>query len=75
MLHNFSKILKKYFSAIDRIQFDIWYVLKTRVGFKIEKLQSFKTILAAIHLLFEIVINMKILENSQEYIYSEVIYL
>ena len=75
MLHNFSKIRKKYFSAIDRIQFDICYVFEIRVGFKIEKLQGFKTILAAIHLLFEIFIIMKILENSQEYIYSEVVYL
>ena len=40
------------------LQFDICYVIKT--------------ILAAIHLLFKIVINLKILENSQEYLYSEV---
>ena len=38
-----------------------------------QKLQDFKTILAAIHLLFKSVINLKILENSQEYVYSEVI--
>ena len=40
-----------------------------------QKLQDFKTILAAIHLLFKIVINLKILENSQEYVYSEVLFV
>ena len=34
-----------------------------------QKLQYFKTISAAIHLFFKIVINLKILENSQEYVY------
>ena len=38
-----------------------------------QKLQDFKTILAAIHLLFEIVINLKMLETSQEYVFGEVI--
>ena len=32
-------------------------------------------LIAAIHLLFKIVINLKILENSQEYVNSEVIFL
>ena len=41
-----------------------------------QKLEDFiKTILAAIHLLFKTVINLKILENSQEYVDSEVICL
>ena len=40
-----------------------------------QKSQDFKTILAAIHLPFKTVINVKILENFQEYVYSEVIYL
>ena len=34
-----------------------------------QKLQDFPSILAAIHLFFKIVINLKILENSQEYVY------
>ena len=37
-----------------------------------QKLQDFLTILAAINWLFKIVINLKILEDSQEYAYSEV---
>ena len=45
-------------------------VLKQEQDLKLQKLQDFKTILAAIHLLFKIVINLKILEKSQEYIYS-----
>ena len=57
------------------LQFDICYVIKTRVGFEIAEITRFvSTYLAAIHLLFKIVINLKILEDSQEYVYSEVIY-
>ena len=41
-------------------------LLKQEQDSKLQKLQDFKTILAAI-------INLKILENSQEYVYSEVI--
>ena len=36
-----------------------------------QKLQDFLTISATIHLLFKIVINLKILENSQGYVYSK----
>ena len=43
------------------LQFDICYVIKT--------------ILSAIHLLFKVVINLKILENYKEYVYSEIICL
>ena len=50
-------------------------LLKHEEDLKLQILQDFKTILAAIHLLFKIVINLKILENSQEYVYSEVICL
>ena len=53
----------------------MFMLLKQEQDLKLQKLQDFKTILAAIHLLFKIVINLKILENSQEYIYSEVICL
>ena len=55
------------------LQFDICYVIKTRVGFEIAEITRLLIILAAIHLLFTIVINLKILENSEEYSYSEVI--
>ena len=50
-------------------------LLKQEQNTKLQKLQDFKTILAAIHLLFKIVINLKILGNSQEHVSSEVIYL
>ena len=50
-------------------------LLKQEQDSKLQKLQDFKTILAAIHLLFKVFINQKILENSQEYVYSEVICL
>ena len=51
---------------------DTCYVTKTRVEFEIAEMTRFITILAVTHLLFKIVINLKILENSQEYICSEV---
>ena len=37
-----------------------------------QKLQDIQTVLAAIHLLFKIVINLKILKNSQEYVHGDV---
>ena len=63
----------KYFAAVDRTA--IWYllVIKTIVGFKIAEM-TILTTMAIIHLLFKIV-NLKILENSQEYVYNEVIFL
>ena len=57
------------------LQSDICYVIKTRVGFEIAQVTRCYTILATIHLLFKIVIKLQILENSQEYVYSEVVYL
>ena len=50
-------------------------LLKQEQDSKLQKLQDFKTILAAIPLLFKIVINLKILQNSQEDVYSEVLCL
>ena len=50
-------------------------LLKQEKYTKLQKLQDFKTILAAIHLLFKIIINLKILENSREYVCCEVICL
>ena len=50
-------------------------LLKQDEDSKLRKLLDFETILAAIDLLFKIVINLEILKFSQEYIYSEVICL
>ena len=50
-------------------------LLKQTWDSKMQKLQDFKTIFAATHLLFKIVINLRILKNSQEYVYNEVISL
>ena len=50
-------------------------LLKLEWDSKLQKIQDFQTILATIHLLFKMVINLKILENSQEYVYGEVISL
>ena len=47
-------------------------LLKQEWASKLQKLQYFKAILAAIHLPF---INLKILENSHENVYSEIICL
>ena len=50
-------------------------LLKQEWDLKLQKLQDFQIILAAIHLFFKIVINLKILENSREHFYTEVICL
>ena len=50
-------------------------LLKQEQDSKLQILQDFKTILAVIHLLFKIVINLKKFKNSQECVYSEVICL
>ena len=42
---------------------------------KLQELQDFKTIFAAINWLLQIVINLKILKNSQKDVYIEVICL
>ena len=46
--------------------------LKQEKNLKLQKLEDFKIFLGAIHLLFKIVINLKVLENSHEYVYSEI---
>ena len=56
-----AKFLKNILQLLTGLQFDICYVIKT--------------ILATIHLLFKIVLNLKISKNSQEYLYCEVICL
>ena len=50
-------------------------LLKQEKDFKLQNFQDSKTISAAILLLFKIVINLKILENSQKCVYNEVICL
>ena len=50
-------------------------LLKHEEDLKLQILQDFKTILAAIHLLFKTVIYLKMLENTQEYVHREVICL
>ena len=50
-------------------------LLKQDLNSKLQNLQDFKTTLGAIHLLFKVVIDLTVLENSQEYLYSEVICL
>ena len=73
MLHNFSKILQNILQLLKGLQFDM--LLNEEQNSKLQKLQDLKTTLAGIHLLFKIVINLKILKNSQEYVYSKVICL
>ena len=73
MLHNFSKILQNILQLLTGLQFDM--LLNEEQNSKLQKLQDLKTTLAGIHLLFKIVINLKILKNSQEYVYSKVICL
>ena len=41
LLNNFSKILKKCFEAITGLQFDICYVIKTRVGLETAEITRF----------------------------------
>ena len=43
-------------------------LLKQEQNLQLKKWQDFQTIFAGIHLLFKIVINLKISENLQEYI-------
>ena len=71
-----KKFLKNILELLTGLQFDICYViLKQDLNSKLQKLQDFKTILGAIHLLFKVVIDLTVLENSQEYLYREVICL
>ena len=63
-----AKFLKNILHLLTGLQFDICYVIKTRVGLKIAEITRFSDYLA-IHLLFKIVINLKT-EHSQEYICS-----
>ena len=62
---------KNILQLLTRLQFDNCYVFKTRIGFEIAEITRFLVILAATHILFKIVINLKILENSQHYIIAK----
>ena len=75
MINNFSKILAKFCSYWQDYNLIFDMLLKQTWDSKMQKLQDFKTIFAATHLLFKIVINLRILKNSQEYVYNEVISL
>ena len=51
------------------LQFDFCYIIKTRVGFKIAEMTRLLKYFSSYS--FVLIINLKILENSQEYVYSE----
>ena len=70
-----AKFLTNILHLLTGLQFDICYVTKTRVGFEIAEIVRFLNYFKAIQLLFKIVINLIILENSQEYVNIEVICL
>ena len=55
-----------------KLQFDIFYVIKPRIGFKIAEMTRFLSYNGSYS--FAVQNNRKILENSQEYVYSEVIF-
>ena len=55
------------------LQFDICYIIKTGVGFKIAEMTRFLSYIGSNSFAFQN-FNQKILENSQEYVYSEVIF-
>ena len=70
-----AKFLKNMLQLLTGLQFDICCVIKARFGFEIGEIARFLNYFIFIHLLFKIVINLTILENSQEYAYSKFICL
>ena len=56
------------------LQFDIFYVIKTRVGLKIAEITVFLNCISSYSFALKNSL-LQILENSQEYVYSEVICL
>ena len=56
------KFLKNILKLLTGLQFDICYVINTRVEFEIAEVTRFLNYFRAIHLLFKIVIKLKILE-------------
>ena len=72
-----AKFLKNILHLLTGLRFDIFYVIKTGSGFEtaeITRLLNYFRGYSFAPYLF-LVIYLKILENSQEYVYSEVIYL
>ena len=57
------------------LPFDICYVIKTRIGFKIAEIIRFLNYFSSYSFALKIVINLNIFEDSQEDNYSEVISL
>ena len=57
-----AKFLKNILKLLTGLQFDICYVINTRVEFEIAEVTRFLNYFRAIHLLFKIVIKLKILE-------------
>ena len=51
------------------LQFDFFCIIKTKVGFKIAEMTRILKYFSSYS--FALIINLKILENSQEYVYSE----
>ena len=49
------------------LQFDICHVIKTRVGFKIAEMTRFLNYFCSYSFALQKIVNLKILENSQEY--------
>ena len=55
-------------------QFDICYVIKTKVGFKIAEMTRFLNYIGSYSFALQKIVNLKILENYQDCTYSEVIF-
>ena len=72
LANNFSKILKNFLQLFTGLQFYIYYIIKT-AEFKIAEMTRFFNYLSSYS--FVPVINLKILENSQECVYSEIVCL
>ena len=53
----------------------IFVVIKTRVGFKIAEMASLLNYIFSYLFALQKIVNRKIFENSQEYAYSEVIFI
>ena len=65
--------IEKILQLLTGLQFDICYVIKTRVRFKIAEMTRYLNYISTYS--FALNINLKILENSLKYVYSDVICL
>ena len=57
------------------LQFDICHVIKTRLGFKIAEMTRFLIYIGSYSFAYQKIVNLKILENPQEHVYGEIIFL